>query len=156
MGLSVTPVAGLTLRGAYTYAHYRFTNYVDAAGNSLAGNRLPGVPDHFWRFGIRGSLPRGFYLDADHTLSSSVAADDANTASLVADSWGAGVTNLRVGWEGDVGLMTLSPFIGLNNLWDREYVASVTINGAGGRVFEPAPRRVIYLGAEVGYRTGAP
>ena len=102
---------------------------------------------------MRGSLPHSFYLDADHTLSSSVAADDANTAALVADSWGAGVTNLRVGWDGDVGLMSVSPFVGFNNLWDRRYVASVTINGAGGRVFEPAPRRVIYFGAEVGYRT---
>jgi iron complex outermembrane receptor protein len=155
VGLSLTPVAGLTLRGAYTYAHYRFVEYVDANGNSLAGNRLPGVPDHFWRLGLRGTLPQGFYLDADHTLSSSVAADDANSGALFADSWGAGVTNLRVGWEGDAGVMSLSPFIGFNNLWDRLYVASVTINGAGGRVFEPAPRRVIYFGTEVGYRTRA-
>ena len=120
VGVSVTPVAGLRLSGAYTYAHYRFSDYVDADGNSLAGNRLPGVPDHYWRFGLRGTLPRGFFLDADHTLSSSVAADDANTGALVADSWGAGVTNLRLGWDGDVGLMSLAPFLGVNNLWDRK------------------------------------
>jgi iron complex outermembrane receptor protein len=89
-GLSVTPVDGLTLSGAYTYSHYRFVEYVDAAGNSLEGNRLPGVPDHFWRLGVRGTLPYGFYADADHTLTSSVASDDANTGSLFADSWGAG------------------------------------------------------------------
>jgi iron complex outermembrane recepter protein len=154
LGLSVTPLAGLTLRGAYTYAHYRFADYTDASGNSLRGNKLPGVPDDFWRFGLRTALPRGFFLDADHTMSSSVPADDANTGSLFADSWGAGVSNLRVGWEGDAGVMRLSPFIGCNNLWDREYVASVTINGVGGRVFEPAPRRVIYFGGEIGYRTG--
>lgn len=153
VGVSVTPTTGLTLRGAYTYSHFRFTDYVDANGNSLAGNRLPGVPDDFWRFGVRGALPGGFFLDADNTLSSSVAADDANTGALVADSWGAGVTNLRVGWDGDVGQLAVAPFIGVNNLWNRRYVASVTINGAGGRVFEPAPLRVIYLGAEIGYRT---
>ena len=152
-GLSVTPVDGLTLNGAYTYSHYRFTDYVDAAGNSLVGNRLPGVPDHFWRFGVRGALPYGFYADADHTLTSSVASDDANTGSLFADSWGAGVTNLRLGWDGDVGVMSFAPFVGVNNLWDRRYVGSVTINGVGGRVFEPAPRRVIYFGTEIGYRT---
>ena len=49
--------------------------------------------------------------------------------------------------------MALSPFLGVNNLWDRRYVGSVTLNGLGGRVFEPAPRRVVYLGAEIGYRT---
>jgi iron complex outermembrane receptor protein len=156
VGVSVTPVAGLALRGSYTYAHYRFAEYVDANGVSLEGNRLPGVPDHFWRFGVRSALPRDLYVDIDHTISSSVPADDANTGALFADSWSAGITNLRVGWDGDLGLLSLSPFIGFNNLWDKRYVASVTINGVGGRVFEPAPRRVIYFGGEVGYRTRAP
>jgi len=153
VGVSVTPTAGLTLRGAYTYSHFRFADYVDANGNSLAGNRLPGVPDDFWRFGVRAALPGGIFLDADHTLSTSVAADDANTGALVADSWGAGVTNLRLGWDGDMEQLAVAPFIGVSNLWNRRYVASVTINGAGGRVFEPAPLRVIYVGAEIGYRT---
>ncbi|HUR93642.1 MAG TPA: TonB-dependent receptor [Gemmatimonadales bacterium] len=146
-GLSVTPTAGLTVSGAYTYAHYRF------ASGDFDGNRLPGVPDHFWRLGVRTALPRGFFVDADHTLSSSVAADDANT--LIVDAWGAGVTNLRLGWQGDVGTLQLSPFLGVNNLWDRRYIGAVTLNGLGGRVVEPAPRRVIYLGGELGYRTRA-
>ncbi|MFL5494626.1 MAG: TonB-dependent receptor family protein [Gemmatimonadales bacterium] len=148
IGLSLTPVTGLTLNGAYTFAHYRF-----ATGDSLDGNRLPGVPDHFWRLGLRTSLPGGIYVDADHTLSSSLAADDANT--IVVDSWGAGVTNLRVGWTGTVGTMQLSPFVGFNNLWDRRYIGSVTVNGVGGRVLEPAPGRVVYIGTEIGYRTAA-
>ena len=48
------------------------------------GNRLPGVPDHFWRIGLRTALPAGLFLDADQTISSSVAADDANT--IIVDS----------------------------------------------------------------------
>lgn len=149
VGLSVSPVAGFTLRGAYTYARYRFVE--EPAGTGLDGNRLPGVPEHFWRFGLRTGLPSGLYLDADHTISSSVAADDANSPELVVDSWGAGVTNARIGWQGDVGVLRLSPFLGANNLWDRRYVGSVTLNGLFGRVLEPAPRRVIYFGAEIGY-----
>ena len=27
------------------------------AGNVLDGNRLPGVPEHYWQFGLRGALP---------------------------------------------------------------------------------------------------
>jgi iron complex outermembrane receptor protein len=150
VGLSVSPVSGLTLNGAYTYAHYRFADYTLANGTVLNGNRLPGVPEHFWRIGLRTSLPADFYVDADHTISSSIVADDTNR--LWVDSWGAGVTNLRLGWNGQAGQMQIAPFLGLNNLWDRRYVASVTLNGVGGRVFEPAPRRVVYVGTEIGYR----
>jgi iron complex outermembrane receptor protein len=149
-GLSVSPVTGLTFNGAYTYARYRFVE--ESEGTGLDGNRLPGVPEHFWRLGLRTGLSRGLYLDADHTLTSSVASDDANTPEGVVDSWGAGVTNLRVGWDGDVGSLRLSPFVGVNNLWDRRYVGSVTLNGLFGRVLEPAPRRVVYFGTEIGYR----
>jgi iron complex outermembrane recepter protein len=154
IGLSVTPVTGLTLSGAYTYARYRFADYKIVSGttvDTLDGNRLPGVPEHFWRFGLRTVLPRGFYLDADHTISSSIVADDANT--IFVDAWGAGITNARLGWGGDLGSASLAPFFGVNNLWDKQYVGSVTLNGAGGRVFEPAPRRVFYAGLEIGYRT---
>jgi iron complex outermembrane receptor protein len=150
VGLSVSPVAGVTLNGAWTYARYRFVE--EPEGSGLDGNRLPGVPEHFWRFGIRSAIAGGLYLDADHTISSSVASDDANSPEGIVDSWGAGVTNLRLGWQGDAGVLQLSPFLGVNNLWDRRYVGSVTLNGLFGRVLEPAPRRVIYFGTEVGYR----
>lgn len=148
-GLSYAPIPGLTLQGAYTYAHYRFLEYVLGDTLSLSGNRLPGVPEHFWRLGVRTSLPADLYLDADHTISTSVIADDLNTIWVPA--WGAGVTNLRAGWAGRAGQMELAPFVGINNLWDRRYVGGVTLNGVGGRVFEPAPRRVVYFGAELGY-----
>jgi len=142
VGLTVTPVTGLTLSGAYTYARYRY------ASGAFDGNRLPGVPEHYWRFGLRTALPQGFFVDADHTISSSLVADDAN--QIPVDAWG--VTNARFGWQGDVGSLQVGPFLGVNNLWDRRYVGSVTLNGLGGRDFEPAPRRVVYLGAEIGYR----
>jgi iron complex outermembrane recepter protein len=147
VGLTVSPVNALTLSAAYTYARYRFS------GDALDGNRLPGVPEHFWRLGVRTVLPAGFYADADHTISTSVAADDANT--IIVPAWGEGITNLRLGWNGNSGSMRVAPFLGLNNLWDRRYIGSVTLNGVGGRVIEPAPRRVIYLGTEIGYSTAA-
>jgi iron complex outermembrane receptor protein len=145
VGLTLSPASALTLSAAYTYARYRFV------GDSLDGNRLPGVPEHFWRLGLRSMLPAGLYADADHTISTSVAADDANT--LIVPAWGEGVTNLRLGWTGTTGTLRLAPFVGLNNVWDRRYIGSVTLNGVGGRVIEPAPRRVIYLGTEIGYST---
>ena len=154
LGISWRPVHGLTLQGAWTHADYRFTDYV-AITNSGAdttvftGKRAPGVPSEYVRFGLRSTLPKGFWLDIDHTLSSEQYADDANT--LRVDGWGAGVSNVRVGWDGLIGGMHATPFAAANNLGDKEYVGSVTVNGFGGRVFEPSPRRNYYFGVELGW-----
>jgi iron complex outermembrane receptor protein len=82
----------------------------------------------------------------EHAVSSRVWADDANT--VAAAGWGIGVTDLRLRWSGEVGAVRLSPFVALQNLSDREYVGSVTINGFNGRVFEPAPGRHLVAGLE--------
>ena len=160
LGLSVAPIPELRLNAAYTFADYRFADYsfVDRTETvTLDGNRLPGVPKHFARFGLRSDPGYGFAVDVDHTLSSSVFADDANSPGALVEDWGAGVTNLRVNWSGETGKALIRPFAGVNNLFDKRYVGSVTINGFdvlanAPRVLEPAPRINVYVGAELGWR----
>jgi iron complex outermembrane receptor protein len=151
------------LFGSYTWSHYRFADYKIVNGtavDTLDGHTLPGVPEAFIRLGLRAGPIKGFYLDLDHSMASSIFADDQNTIYVngwgkagpnVVDGVGLGVTNLRVTWQGRAGAFALSPFAAINNLWDRQYVGSLTINGAVGRVFEPAPGRNAYLGMEVGW-----
>ncbi|MGH7518603.1 MAG: TonB-dependent receptor family protein [Gemmatimonadales bacterium] len=158
LGLSASPIPQFRLSAAYTFADYTFADYSFLDGTEtvvLDGNRLPGVPRHFARFGVRSEPGYGFAVDIDHTLSSSVFANDANSFE-VAD-WGAGVTNLRVSWNGETGSAVVRPFVGVNNLFDKAYVGSVTINGFDGlanapRVIEPAPGINVYVGAELGWR----
>ncbi len=160
VGLSVSPIPGLRLNAAYTFANYTFADYTFLSGGTLVvldGNRLPGVPEHFARFGVRSEPGYGFAVDLDHTLSSSVFADDANSFAVPQSDWGAGVTNLRVSWNGESGRAVVRPFAGVNNLFDKAYVGSVTINGFdrlanAPRVIEPAPGINVYVGAEVGWR----
>ena len=153
--LSVQPSSVARLFASYTYADYRFTDYRVVNGattDTLDGNRLPGVPRHFLRAGVRLYPLTGLSVSVDQTLSSSLYADDGN--SVVVAGWGAGVTDLRVNWMVESGSAQIAPFVGINNLFGKRYVSSVTINGFGGRVLEPAPGRNLYLGAEVGWRTG--
>ena len=42
--------------------------------------------------------------------------------------------------------MKISPFVGINNLFDETYSDNLRINAFGGRFFEPAPDRNIYAG----------
>lgn len=167
LGLSVRAADQLRLFGNWTWANYRFDRYRvqrvvsgTPVVDTLDGKRLAGVPKAFIRLGLRAGPVRGVSLDLDHTMSSSVFADDANT--LYVNGWGKsgpddvngiglGVTNLRMSWEGRFGGAFLRPFLGINNLWDRNYVGSLTINGTFGRVFEPAPGRNYYVGAEIGW-----
>ncbi len=153
IGIGAVALPGLRLFGSYTFASYQFLEYrlVDQATiDTLDGNRLPGIPRHSLRLGIRASPVQGLALDIDHTLSSSLFADDDN--SIEVDDWGVGVTNLRASLSRTVGDIALAPFIGVNNMFDRAYVGSVTINGFGGRVLEPSPGRNVYVGMEVGWR----
>lgn len=134
----------LLLSVTYTLADYRFTEYA-ADGVSLDGRRLPGVPVHHAR--ARIAFTRGDWSTSlEHALSSRVWADDANT--IEAAGWGIGVTDARVRWTGRAGGLVVSPFIAIQNLTDRSYVGSVTINGFNGRVFEPAPGRHLVAGIE--------
>lgn len=129
-GLTARPITGLKVFGSYTFANYEFADYKvlnGAAVDTLDGNRLPGVPRHFARVGLRAEPGWGVAVAVDHTLSSSVYADDANTVRV--DGWGAGVTNVRVNWNGNLGRAVIRPFAAVNNLFDKQYVGSVTING---------------------------
>lgn len=165
LGLSAQLHRQVRVFGNYTYANYRFGRYrvVDQqAGtvDTLDGKRLPGVPQGFARLGLRAGPVRGVALDIDHTLATSIFADDQNTLYVAGlgskhsgeiAGVGNGVTNLRLSWEGRAAGAWVRPFIGINNLWNREYVGSFTLNGTFGRVFETAPGRNYYMGGEIGW-----
>lgn len=153
-GLTAAPIPQFSANIAFTYANYKFTDYVvvnGTASDTLDGNRVPGVPRFFTRIGLRSQPGYGFVVDLDQTLSSSLTADDQNT--IWVDNWGWGVTNLRVSWSKAWRDFTFLPYVGLANLFDRQYIGAVTVNGFNGRVLEPSARRNIYIGAEVTFKT---
>ncbi|HEU5049667.1 MAG TPA: TonB-dependent receptor [Gemmatimonadales bacterium] len=132
---------------AYTLADYRFTDY-GADGATFDGNRLPGVPLHALRSTLR--VVRGDWAaEVEHALTSSLWADDAN--SIAAAGWGAGVVSLRLSGTLGTGALAFVPFSELRNVTGKSHVGAVTINGFNGRVFEPAPRRHLFLGLRAHY-----
>ncbi|NOT10027.1 MAG: TonB-dependent receptor [Gemmatimonadales bacterium] len=150
-GIGAAPWPWLRLDGAYTYAKYRFTEYRipnGAAVDTLDGKRLPGVPQHFFRMSALGSFG-AFRVELEQSGAGDVFGDDRNT--LRVDGWGAGTTSFRVSGTIKRGGLSFEPFAAANNLFDRRYVGSVNLNGAGGRILEPAPGRTIYVGLEVSW-----
>src|SRR5437763_11136609 len=92
------------------------------------------------------SFARGGWLEVEETHSSGYVVND--TLDTATSPWW--TTNVRLGWDGTVGSLRVRPFIGFNNVWNRFYVASVVINAANGRYYEPAPGRNVYLGFSLG------
>jgi len=140
----------LEFRAAWTFADYRFTEYRLTNGavvDTLDGNRLAGVPRHALRTGVRARW-RSATFDADHSLQSSLFGDDRNTVRV--DDWGQGQLNVRATWSSRWRQWRFEPFVAVQNALDERYVGAVTLNGFGGRVLEPAPRRNWYAGLELG------
>jgi iron complex outermembrane recepter protein len=152
-GVGAAPWRWLRLDAAYTYADYRFTEYRipnGAVTDTLDGKRLAGVPRHFFR-ATAALTWRSAVVELDQTTAGVSYGDDKNT--LKVDGWGAGVTTVRVSGAIMSGALRFEPFAAVQNLFDRRYVGSVNINGAFGRVLEPAPGRSAYLGSEVRWRS---
>jgi len=152
LGAAWSPSTQVELRGAWTWSRYRFDDYRVEQGADVTvfdGKVLPGLPAHWARVTLSLRPAASLDLDLEQSLSGSVWTDDQNTATSRVPSWGAGVTNLRAAWRAPLTAWGLTPFGGISNLFDRRYVSSVVINGAFGRVLEPAPGRNFHVGVEV-------
>jgi iron complex outermembrane receptor protein len=112
-----------------------------------AGNRLPGVPQHFV-FGELMWAKQGFAQTARQTRLGTQAglelidagklyANDTNTASAA----GYSVVNLKVSHAWRVGGGTLTAYARVDNATDRAYVGSVIVNQTASQFYEPAPGR---------------
>ncbi len=147
--LGVEPLPGLVAELAYTFSDFSYDRYETPAG-IFDGNEIPGIP-HNQLFGEISYLHRsGFFAAWDVLYVDDFFADDANTVQSGA-YW---LSNLRVGHRFRLGRFAITPFAGVNNLFDREYNGNVRINAARERYFEPAPGRNLYGGLGVRYDFG--
>ena len=153
LGATVRAGDAVSVLGAWTWARYRFADYRVANGaavDTLDARTLPGVPAHVVRVGLRTRPMRALTVDADQQWQSGLWADDRNTQRV--PGWGRGVLDVRAAWDAPALGGRVQPFAGMRNALDTRYVGAVTVNGAFGRVLEPAPGRTVYVGAEVGWR----
>ena len=151
LGLNTEVAPGLSALLNWSYSDFVYSDYrVVTATRTfvLDGRALPGIPEHWLRVGVRArpAFARGAWTDVDLTHASSVLVDD--TLDVRVSGWE--VVNVRLGWEGVAGDLRLSPFVAVNNVFNKHYVGSVVINAARGRYYEPAPGRNLFVGFSLG------
>ncbi|MBV2123182.1 MAG: TonB-dependent receptor [Candidatus Thiodiazotropha sp. (ex Ctena orbiculata)] len=135
---------------AYTYSDFEFDKFIDDNGNDFSGNVIPGVPENLFSADFSYTHPNGIYSQLTALYVDEIYANNANTVTNDAYA----LADLRIGYTRFFGPWELSPFIGVNNLFDKQYNGNVRINAFGGRYFEPAPDRNIYAGLTLRYDFG--
>jgi iron complex outermembrane recepter protein len=124
------------LRLAYTFAQYRFLDDPD-----FEGNDIPGAPAHHLQAELQYRHPSGFSLTPKaEWVPAPYFINSANTASN--EGW----ATLGLRAEYDFDRLGLTAFAAGENLTNTRYSASVQVDNAAGRSFEPADGRGFYLG----------
>jgi iron complex outermembrane recepter protein len=147
LGAHLAVVPGVSLITSWTVSHFRYTDFT-VGTRRLDGRELPGIPKHWLNLLLqaRPGFARGAWAEVAETHSSGYFTSD--TLDVRTAPWW--TTSVRLGWDGEIGSVRVRPFVGFNNVFNRGYVSSVVLNATGGRYYEPAPGRNMYLGCSVG------
>jgi len=138
---------GLNGSAAYTWSDFTFREFSSPGGAVFDGNRIPGIPRHLINLALDWTHDSGLYAGWDLLYAGHFYADDANSV----ETGDYLVSNLRGGFRWQADRWTLEPFVGINNLFDENYMSNIRLNAAFGRYYEPAPRRNAFGGISVSY-----
>lgn len=124
----------------------RFDDFSDAAGNRFDGNRVPGIPEQQLGASLEYAPPTGWGARADLRWVGARYADDANAVRV--DDYA--VMDVAAAWRRTLGNdRRLELSAGIHNLLDTDYDDNLRINAGGGRYFEPAPERGVFVSVAV-------
>ncbi len=130
----------LTARISYTFADLKFDAFL-TENNDFSGNVLPGIPKHtsygqlnYTGPAWQGQLALQYRGDFFADNSNAVAVDNVLLIDL---SLQRTITLQKT---------RLTPYFGIQNLMNQDYFDNIRINAFGGRFYEPAAGRQLYLG----------
>jgi iron complex outermembrane receptor protein len=152
LALSAWLAPGLSARGSYTYASYRYHDFdqVDLVTGDVVsqdGKLEPNAPINVLGLELRYEHPSGFFAISSLRYFSKLWVDDANSATAPA----ATTSDLRLGWDLRRGDLIVQPFVGAQNWTGTKYDDRIRPNATFGRYYEPAPRATVYGGIELRY-----
>ncbi|HTE30094.1 MAG TPA: TonB-dependent receptor [Chryseolinea sp.] len=132
------------LWSSYTYNHYRFTEYVQDAVD-YSGNRLTGIAPTIAVIGVDISLWK-FYINLTGSYTDAIPLNDANTEYASAYT----LLGARLGYKTNLSqTFPLDLFVGMDNALDETYSLGNDLNAIGGRYYNSAAGRNVYVGLVV-------
>ena len=135
-GLDWQIIDGLRLRQTYMWSDFRFTD-----DRQYGDNRLPIVPEHFYRAELKGSVGDFWIAPSVEVAASEAWVDYANTFRARTYA----IVNLNLGYEFENGPMV---FIDVRNVFDERYVSNFTPVVNWNTAMAPGARNVFFPGDE--------
>ena len=159
-GLIFRPLPGLDVTLNYTYSDFEFTKLIvpGPGGGSFSGEKIPGIPEQTGYAEIAYYAPSGFYGILDFQYVDKVYTNNAfrrNSGALVTQGDAAddyALLNFRMGYTTNIGDTEFTPFFGVNNITNQEYIGNIRVNEGNLRFFEPAPELNVYAGISLTFR----
>ncbi|MBS1494104.1 MAG: TonB-dependent receptor [Bacteroidetes bacterium] len=160
IGLKNELVDGLEVVSNYNYAFFKYTDYVariyDINGNitdeNYGGNILPSFPRHIvnlilsYKYRVNKKITILAQADGDYIDKMFV--NDKNSEETGSYSY----FNSLLGVTAEFDKFNLLFSLGLNNIFDRQYVGFVNINDSNGRYYELGQPRNFYSGLNIEYK----
>jgi iron complex outermembrane receptor protein len=127
-----------------------FVTGTGAAARTVAdGRRLPGIPAVSAYAELEWKPRAGLAAAIEGVYRGKVQVEDTNT-ERAAPAYA--LANLRLTAEQTSGAWTFGQMLRVDNLFDRQHVASVIVGDGNGRFYEPGPERSLYAGVRATYR----
>ena len=136
---------GLELTTTYTYTDLEFDRFVSNA--AAEGRTLPGVPRHYAYVELAYTHSSGAWVKWDLAHVGSLYADNVNAVKIGSYE----VSSLVFGRDFRFGKVTLSPNVGINNLFDEKYNQDIRIEDSTRRYYDPAPDFNVFGGIRLRY-----
>jgi iron complex outermembrane receptor protein len=138
---SIHLMEALLVSTSYTYSDFQYEEYTTPSGD-FQNNRLPGIPKHMGSLSFNYQNKKGIKIRLNNQYVGKLYANDANSVS----DKGYLNSNLNIGYKIKTKTLSLTPYLGVNNLFDVTYNDNIRINAFGGRYYEPAPGIGIFAG----------
>jgi iron complex outermembrane receptor protein len=141
----------LRLRGAYTWHHFRFSDYIKSSGGEnvdYSGNALTGTAPHIFVTTVDMHFRNGLYTDLTINHTERIPLNDANT--VYADAYQ--LVTVRAGFRTRIGRGTVVDlFAGVDNLLNQKYSLGNDLNAFGNRYYNPSPERNYFAGIQFNF-----
>lgn len=148
LGALYQPIEGVTTSIAYTFSDFEFQDFKSLSGGDFDGREIPGVPRHLVNAEVSLEHPSGLFGTLRVQFVDDRFADNANSDGADSHLY----SDVRLGYNHRIGGWEISPYVGVNNLFDRQYTDNLRINDvANRRFFEPAPAINAYGGLSIAY-----